>query len=433
MTNTPKHHVLLAARGNPDHGQLPEQPPFGTPGDTLREVPSIAAAQQAVKDFIEANDLGGGNWVGGDLWSDGKHAGRISYNGRLWPNEQGPLVRYGEFVFDAERRLQPRVADVSTVPADQERQQLVDNVRKALARYVELGLYTDPAVLLSVKDALVSPDGERAVAAMRRDVVAFGTAPTPTTPTRQKVAYEAYTQAQYALRRLDHHDCAMVPSVWKESQNLADDTLASLVRDGGYAAIKASPALQLAYQDVLDHVLQERLFNVRQWMRSQAWGGEPYAQRLVTHFDGEPWVFQALCKHVGAGKNVVGLSYCLWQGDGSGQRPEDPRKTVVLDDNMVMAASDMPEFLNRYRMEVMNQRAAQEAQAELGRVLEDVAASLGADGDFGSGYVAALRSIGGALKARGVAQELVDSAVAEAGEAYTELSAARGLAGPQSH
>lgn len=114
LKNTPPRHevyVLLAARGNPDHGQDPDQPPFGVPDDQLVDCSqllrpsmvyaeaSIAEASKRVRAFIEEHGLGGGNWVGGDVWANGKHLGHVAYNGRFFSDEQGPLVRHGEFVF----------------------------------------------------------------------------------------------------------------------------------------------------------------------------------------------------------------------------------------------------------------------------------------------------------------------------------------------
>lgn len=47
-------------------------------------VNSLPQAQRAVRAYIERNNLGGGNWTGGELRLDGKPIGRISFNGRAW-------------------------------------------------------------------------------------------------------------------------------------------------------------------------------------------------------------------------------------------------------------------------------------------------------------------------------------------------------------
>lgn len=46
---------------------------------------SIAEASAACRKFIADNELGGGNWSGGDVQDEaGKVVARISYNGRAW-------------------------------------------------------------------------------------------------------------------------------------------------------------------------------------------------------------------------------------------------------------------------------------------------------------------------------------------------------------
>lgn len=114
-----KLHLLLAARGNPDHGQDPDQPPFGVPRDALVDVPigpgnPLNPARRLVEAFCDEHGLGGGNWVGGDLWADGVHMGHLSYNGRFHQREPGPLVRNGVFVFGNALAGTPR----PTAPTD---------------------------------------------------------------------------------------------------------------------------------------------------------------------------------------------------------------------------------------------------------------------------------------------------------------------------
>lgn len=102
MTSTSTCYLLLAARGNPDHRQDPGRPPYGVPVDSLVQIgadQALVTASEAVRQFCDRHELGGGNWVGGDVWKDGEHMGRVAYNGRFFPGEMGPLVRDGEFVF----------------------------------------------------------------------------------------------------------------------------------------------------------------------------------------------------------------------------------------------------------------------------------------------------------------------------------------------
>ncbi|QRM34780.1 hypothetical protein [Microvirga sp. VF16] len=79
-----RYTVILDNCGNPDRGQDPSR---RLPG-TVRQVVSIAdfaAASKACRDYIEENDLGGGNWTGGEIRENGKIVGRVAYNGTVWP------------------------------------------------------------------------------------------------------------------------------------------------------------------------------------------------------------------------------------------------------------------------------------------------------------------------------------------------------------
>ena len=59
--------VLLANCGNPDFGQKPDEPLPGTPAAHWCLVPSLAVASTTVAAYIEALELGGGNWAGGKV------------------------------------------------------------------------------------------------------------------------------------------------------------------------------------------------------------------------------------------------------------------------------------------------------------------------------------------------------------------------------
>jgi hypothetical protein len=85
-----KYRVLLACAPNPDIGGGW----WGAPPDQSiwwACVDSIDAAREACEQYIDANDLGGGNWTGGLVHRWNGHQWiehcRISYNGRAWlPN-----------------------------------------------------------------------------------------------------------------------------------------------------------------------------------------------------------------------------------------------------------------------------------------------------------------------------------------------------------
>jgi hypothetical protein len=56
---------------------------------------SIEQAVTITKQFIQENDLGGSNFIPAKIYKNGKHIGFISYNGRVWNNEQSEM-KYAE-------------------------------------------------------------------------------------------------------------------------------------------------------------------------------------------------------------------------------------------------------------------------------------------------------------------------------------------------
>ncbi len=82
--------VRLASVGNPDHGQNPRASVPGVPRCTAR-VRSLAAASQACRLYIEHFELGGGNWIGGDVKIGHRVVASVSYNGRVWNVEKDRL------------------------------------------------------------------------------------------------------------------------------------------------------------------------------------------------------------------------------------------------------------------------------------------------------------------------------------------------------
>ena len=77
-----RYSVILSAHGNPDHYESP----FKEVADgAVVHCESIEECQAAVRKYIADNDLGGGNWTGGDVYQHGEIVGSISYNGRYWP------------------------------------------------------------------------------------------------------------------------------------------------------------------------------------------------------------------------------------------------------------------------------------------------------------------------------------------------------------
>ncbi len=52
---------------------------------------SIEQAVAITKQFIQENDLGGSNFIPAKIYKNGKHIGFISYNGRVWNNDQSEM------------------------------------------------------------------------------------------------------------------------------------------------------------------------------------------------------------------------------------------------------------------------------------------------------------------------------------------------------
>lgn len=55
-------------------------------------VDSFKDASRAVRHFIETNNLGSGNWTGGRIFDDqDRVVGRVSFNGRVWDNDNNEI------------------------------------------------------------------------------------------------------------------------------------------------------------------------------------------------------------------------------------------------------------------------------------------------------------------------------------------------------
>lgn len=75
--------VILRHDPNPD---IPGywSPPVEDGRPRSVAVTSMEEASRVCREYIESNELGGGNWTGGDVINAGKKVARISYNGRIW-------------------------------------------------------------------------------------------------------------------------------------------------------------------------------------------------------------------------------------------------------------------------------------------------------------------------------------------------------------
>ncbi|GAG83493.1 unnamed protein product [marine sediment metagenome] len=84
--------VTLASVGNPDFRQDPDFPLYGSEANKIVKVKSFKEASNVCRKFISRNELGSGNWDGGDILDDkGKKIARVSYNGRVWTLDDRPI------------------------------------------------------------------------------------------------------------------------------------------------------------------------------------------------------------------------------------------------------------------------------------------------------------------------------------------------------
>lgn len=79
--------LILSNRGNPDHGQNPDWPVYGTSSDYTVTVKDLAEAKKRCAEYINYHNLGGSNWTGGQVLEGKKMVAYISYNGRIWTEE----------------------------------------------------------------------------------------------------------------------------------------------------------------------------------------------------------------------------------------------------------------------------------------------------------------------------------------------------------
>lgn len=103
--------VRLATVGNPDFGQDPSRPMFGVLNKTIMTTTLKDASQKCLA-YIAEHDIGGGNWVGGQVKEYGKIVAKIGYNGRVWypkPTKFKVRIENGEFWTDEENGVQTDV------------------------------------------------------------------------------------------------------------------------------------------------------------------------------------------------------------------------------------------------------------------------------------------------------------------------------------
>jgi len=89
--------LKLTSVGNPDFGQDPNRPLYGCRSKIIR-VDSFEEASKKCLEYISQNDLGSGNWSGGQiLGNNNELVGYVSYNGRVWKDEE-----FNELIYDVQ-------------------------------------------------------------------------------------------------------------------------------------------------------------------------------------------------------------------------------------------------------------------------------------------------------------------------------------------
>lgn len=91
------YQIELSAEPNPDFSPGSHEATVNIPVKKV-SVKSIDEARKRVIDFISENDLGSGNWTGGQIYQNGKPIAHISYNGKVWEGKQGSS-NYKEFKY----------------------------------------------------------------------------------------------------------------------------------------------------------------------------------------------------------------------------------------------------------------------------------------------------------------------------------------------
>ncbi len=76
--------VILASCGNPDHYQDPDRPMWGCHENCKVEVKSIEEASQICREFVRYFNLGGGNWIGGQVIKNKQIIARIVVTGKIF-------------------------------------------------------------------------------------------------------------------------------------------------------------------------------------------------------------------------------------------------------------------------------------------------------------------------------------------------------------
>lgn len=93
--------VELSSVGNPDFDQNPNESLWGSEEDRMVEVATFEDASFECLRFIHDNDLGSGNWSGGDIFNEhGARIATVSYNGLVWDEKGNQISIQRDIVID---------------------------------------------------------------------------------------------------------------------------------------------------------------------------------------------------------------------------------------------------------------------------------------------------------------------------------------------
>lgn len=137
--------VELSAQSNPDFDRYSHEGSINIKPKKVK-VKSIDEAISKVRNFINDNDLGGGNFTGGALYDGDKKIGRISYNGRVWDLDDNEMFAKGGPIIGRKAKgvSVKKIADMHNVTEKYLRKQLQRGQK------VELEHTTDEAVAYAI-------------------------------------------------------------------------------------------------------------------------------------------------------------------------------------------------------------------------------------------------------------------------------------------
>lgn len=304
------------------------------------------------------------------------------------------------------RQGRPKILD--------EHDRAVEGVRAVLQRFVSRGYIEDDALREEAVALLSTPNaGAEAAEFLRKHVGAIATNASLHAANEhvQKSIHEAYLEAEYRLAALDQLDWRWCDKAWETGHD-SDDDLQAIRDDGGYRAILASSEKQAAWQDLLDHVLNDRLLQVVEQVVGRKSFDElrELSRQGVSlgYLDGHGH-FRIVPKTVGVGVNVVGLTYQLSAGPRvrTATGWEAP-VMLEVEDRMAVDGWRMGMYL-RTLLEEAWKRHQQDAANKIERGIREGRSALDPTNHrYDAGYADALESVLLCLVDRGMRPEALD-------------------------